>query len=101
MDYSDPDTGRKLRWELDKLCARLGIEYHGVRFRTTGHTLMIEVHLLYPYEIAVGEAHTIATQVEESLPKALGVPAQVITHLEAAEDHHVVHGDEHYTGRPS
>ena len=37
---------------------------------------------------------------EESLPKVLGVPAQAITHLEAAEDHHVVPRDEHYTGRP-
>src|SRR5512147_793486 len=99
MDYSDPDTGRKLRAKLDQVCARLGIEYHGVRFRTTGYTLMIEVHLLFPYEISVGEAHSIATQVEESLPKVLGVPAQVITHLEAAEDHHVVHREQHYTGR--
>ncbi|MGA1999168.1 MAG: cation diffusion facilitator family transporter [Terriglobales bacterium] len=101
MDYSDPDTGRKLREKLDQVCARLGVEYHGVRFRTTGYTLMIEVHLLFPYEVSVGEAHTIATQVEESLPKALGVRAQVITHLEAAEDHHKVHRDEHHTGRPN
>jgi cation diffusion facilitator family transporter len=101
MDYSDPDTGRALRQKLDHICHRLGVEYHGVRFRTTGYTLMVEVHLLFPYEISVGEAHTIATQVEESLPKVLGVPAQVITHLEAAEDHNLVHRDEHYTGRPS
>jgi cation diffusion facilitator family transporter len=100
MDYSDPETGRELREKLDHVCRRLGVDYHGVRFRTTGYTLMIEVHLLFPYEISVGEAHTLATQVEESLPKALGIPAQVITHLEAAEDHHVVHRDEHSTGRP-
>lgn len=61
---------------------------------------MIEVHLLFPNEVSVGAAHTIATQLEESLPKSLGVRAQVITHLEAAEDHHVVHRDERYTGRP-
>ncbi len=101
MDYSDPETGRKLRAKLDQICARVGVEYHGVRFRTTGYTLLVEIHLLFPYEISVGEAHAIATQVEESLPAALGLPAQVITHLEAAEDHHVVHSDEHYTGRPS
>ncbi|MGZ7029532.1 MAG: cation diffusion facilitator family transporter [Terriglobales bacterium] len=101
MDYSDPDTGRALRDKLDHVCRRLGVEYHGVRFRTTGYTLMVEVHLLFPYDMSVGEAHTIATQVEESLPKVLGVPAQVITHLEAEEDHHLIHRDEHYTGRPS
>ncbi len=101
MDYSDPETGRKLREKLDEVCTRLGVEYHGVRFRTTGYTLMIEVHLLFRYGVSVGEAHTLATQVEEGLPKALGIPAQVITHLEAAEDHHVVHSAEHYTGRPN
>jgi cation diffusion facilitator family transporter len=101
MDYSDPHTGRMLREKLDNICHRLGVEYHGVRFRTTGYTLMVEVHLLFPYGTSVGEAHSIATQVEESLPKVLGVPAQVLTHLEAAEDHHLVHRDEHYTGRPS
>ncbi len=99
MDYSDPDTGRMLRDKLDQVCHRLGVEYHGVRFRTTGYTLLVEVHLLFPYGISVGEAHTVATQVEESLPKVLGVPAQVITHLEAAEDHDLVHRDEHSTGR--
>lgn len=99
MDYSDPDTGRKLREKLDQVCARLGVEYHGMRFRTTGYTLMIEVHLLFPYEVSVGQAHSIATQVEESLPKALGLRAQVITHLEAAEDHQEVHRDAHATGR--
>ncbi len=101
MDYSDPETGRKLRDTLDKVCARLNVEYHGVRFRSSGYTLLIEVHLLFPYQVSVGEAHSIATQVEESLPKALGIPAQVVTHLDASEDHHVVHRDEHYTGRPS
>ncbi len=100
MDYSEPETGRKLRDTLDKLCGRLNVEYHGVRFRSSGYTLLIEVHLLFPYGISVGEAHSIATQVEESLPNALGIPAQVITHLEAAEDHHEVHTSEHYTGRP-
>ncbi|MGI9103362.1 MAG: cation diffusion facilitator family transporter [Terriglobales bacterium] len=101
MDYSDPETGRVLRRKLDQVCGRLGLEYHGVRFRMTGYTLMIEVHLLFPYDISVGEAHILATQLEENLPRVLGMPAQVITHLEALEDHQVIHREEHYTGRPT
>ncbi len=100
MDYSDPDTGRQLRDKLDHLCAELGVRYHGVRFRDSGYRLMIHVHLLFPYRTELGEAHRIATQVEERLPSLLDIPAEVVTHLESAEDHGEVHSEEHYTGRP-
>jgi len=100
LDYSDPEIGRKLRQRLDELCHELGVQYHGVRFRTTGNRLLVEVHLLFGHETPVGDAHRIATQIEERLPDGLGVPAEVITHLESLEDHAVVHRAEHYTGRP-
>lgn len=101
LDYSDPVTGRELRAKLDALCAELGVQYHGVRFRTTGYRLMIELHLLFPYHVSVGEAHRLATRLEEELPQRLDVAAQVITHLEAIEDHGAVHDKEHYTGKPA
>jgi cation diffusion facilitator family transporter len=101
MDYADPDTGRALREKVDALCAELGLEYHGLRFRTTGWRLLVEVHLLFPYDVTVGEAHRRATLFEERLPQALGTHAQVLTHLEAREDHAVVHREGHYTGKPS
>ena len=100
LDYSDPEIGRNLRQRLDELCAELGVQYHGVRFRTTGNRLLVEVHLLFRHETPVGEAHRIATQVEERLPEGLDLPAEVITHLESLEDHESVHRAEHYTGRP-
>jgi cation diffusion facilitator family transporter len=101
MDYSDPATGRILRQRLDSACEELGLQYHGVRFRSTGHRLRVEVHLLFPHDVPVGEAHRLATALEERLPPELGFPAEVITHLESAEDHGHVHGEEHYTGKPS
>jgi len=101
LDYSDPGVGRDLGQKLDALCSELGLHYHGVRFRTTGYRLMIELHLLFPYDCPVGEAHHLATQLEESLPAVLGIPAEVVTHLESLEDHSDVHRDEHYTGKPS
>jgi len=100
LDYSDPEVGRKLRQRLDELCAELGVQYHGVRFRTTGNRLLVEVHLLFSQGTPVGEAHRIATQVEERLPEGFEIPAEVITHLESLEDHASVHHAEHYTGRP-
>jgi cation diffusion facilitator family transporter len=100
LDYSDPDAGRKIRERLDLICAELKIQYHGVRFRTTGYRQIIEVHLLFPCLTSVSEAHAMATILEERLPAELGMPAEVITHLESLEDHAEVHHQEHYTGKP-
>jgi len=100
LDYSDPGAGKQIREKLDAICAELGISYHGVRYRTTGYRQIIEVHLLFPQATAVGEAHRLATALEERLPLELDKPAEVITHLESLEDHAAVHSHEHYTGRP-
>jgi len=100
LDYSDPNAGRQIREKLDAICADLAIQYHGVRYRTTGYRQIIEVHLLFPHSTSVSEAHRLATMLEERLPAELGVPAEVATHLEALEDHADVHRAEHYTGKP-
>lgn len=101
LDYSDPATGREIRTKLDQICEDLGVHYHGVRYRTTGYRQLIEVHLLFPHATPVGEAHRLATALEERLPAELNEPAEVITHLESSEDHEDVHAREHYTGRPA
>jgi cation diffusion facilitator family transporter len=100
LDYSDPEAGKKIRGQLDAICSELAIQYHGVRFRTTGYRLIIEVHLLFPHLTSVSEAHRLATILEERLPAELGMPAEVSTHLESLEDHEDVHSEEHYTGKP-
>lgn len=100
LDYSDPNTGKKIREKLDAICNELDVHYHGVRYRTTGYRDIIEVHLLFPHATAVGDAHRVATALEERLPIELGKPTEVITHLESLEDHEDVHATEHYTGRP-
>jgi len=100
LDYSDPKAGRRIRDKLDSICSELSIEYHGVRFRTTGYRQIIEVHLLFPHSTSVSEAHRLATILEERLPAELGMPAEVMTHLESLEDHADVHTQEHYTGKP-
>jgi cation diffusion facilitator family transporter len=100
LDYSDPAVGHQIRNRLDALCEQLGIQYHGVRFRTTGYRQIIEVHLLFPDSMGLGEAHRLATRLEEQLAADLEMPAEVTTHLESLEDHGEVHHVEHYTGRP-
>jgi len=100
LDYSDPKAGGKIRDRLDVICSELAIQYHGVRFRTTGYRQIIEVHLLFPRLTSVSEAHRLATILEERLPAELGMPAEVMTHLESLEDHADVHSEQHYTGKP-
>jgi cation diffusion facilitator family transporter len=87
LDYSDPEAGRRIRDNLDVICSQLAIQYHGVRFRTTGYRQIIEVHLLFPLQTSVSEAHRPATILEERLPAELGMPAEVTTHIESLEDH--------------
>jgi len=100
LDYSDPKAGREIRSKLDAICADLKIQYHGVRFQTTGCRQIIEAHLLFPGLTSVRDAHRLATILEERLAAELGVPAEVITHLESLEDHSDVHVEGHYTGKP-
>jgi cation diffusion facilitator family transporter len=101
MDVADPRTGRLLRQKLDAVCVEIGLNYHGVRFRHTGNRLLAEVHLLFPRDLPVGEAHRLATLLEELLPATMGMPTELITHLEALEDHGDVHKGSHYTGKPT
>ena len=100
LDYSDPQVGHTIRRRLDLICEQLGVQYHGVRFRTTGYRQIIEVHLLFPDRMGLGEAHRLATEVEERLAVDLEMPTEVTTHLESLEDHAEVHHSQHYTGRP-
>lgn len=94
MDYADPKTAQVLRASLDELC-RNQVQYHGLRFRDTGLRLMVEVHLLFPYGTPVGEAHRLATHLEQELPAMAGRDVELVTHLESLEDHGQVHGVEH------
>lgn len=100
LDYSDPKIGHEIRHLLDSICEELEIQYHGVRFRTTGYRQIIEVHLLFPESMSVGESHRLATVLEERMAGGLSVPSEVTTHLESLEDHAEVHHAVHYTGRP-
>jgi cation diffusion facilitator family transporter len=91
MDYVDPATTRQIEQNLQQICASLGVRHHELRFRHTGTRLIIEFHVLFPYVTTVGDAHRIATEVEQRLAASLDSPAEVITHLESLEDHDLVH----------
>ena len=55
---------------------------------------------IFPRATPVGEAHRLATALEERSLANFGKPAEVVTHLESLEDHEDVHSTEHYTRHP-
>ncbi len=95
LDWADPKAEQILRRQLDELAWAEGADWHGLRLRETGGRLLVEVHLLFPYDHAVGAAHAAATRIEEHLARALDQPVEVTTHLEAREDHEGVHRSPH------
>jgi cation diffusion facilitator family transporter len=101
LDYSDPQQGRVLREQLDAVCTELGIRYHGLRFRSTGYRTMVNVHLLFPFDMPLGEAHRLATRVEDTVTARLDFPAEISTHLEALEDHAAVHHHQQHLSQKS
>jgi divalent metal cation (Fe/Co/Zn/Cd) transporter len=91
MDYSDPDVAGQLEPHVEALSRELGIHFHQVRFRHTGQRVLVDMHVLFPYETPVGEAHRLATALEERLPGRVPFEVEVATHIESLEDHEDVH----------
>jgi len=87
LDYADPAVEIRLRTTLDTLAKAHSLAWHGLRLRETGGRCLVELHLLFPYETSLGEAHYIATLIEEAIELDFDQPVEVITHLEAQEDH--------------
>ncbi|MEW5982577.1 MAG: cation diffusion facilitator family transporter [Acidobacteriota bacterium] len=96
MDYTDPRLADQVRQRVIAIVNDIELEFHGLRVRHTGYRLLVELHLLFPSGMAIGEAHRRATDLEGRLAEALEDETEVVTHLEALEDHADVHADPHW-----
>lgn len=95
MDYANPALTASIGAHVDLLCRDLQLQKHRLRVRDTGYRVLVEIHLLFPFGITLGEAHRRATVLEDRVATAIDAEAEVITHLEAIEDHATVHGRGH------
>ena len=95
LDWADPKAEQAIRRHLDELTWAEGAQWHGLRLRETGERLLVEVHLLFPWDHPLGAAHAAATRIEQALSGTLDQPVEVVTHLEAQEDHDGVHRTSH------
>jgi cation diffusion facilitator family transporter len=91
MDESDPAMERLVRDTLDRETAARNLRYHELRYRNSGTSVWVEVHLLFPAGVPLEDAHAAATAIEEALQDALPVTSRVITHFEPAEAHDSAH----------
>ncbi len=91
LDYADPELAQRLNFALEHASRAHNVSYHEVRFRHTGQRMLAVVHLLFPSSMPIGEAHRIATQIEDEVARECGLPIELVTHLESAEDHALLH----------
>jgi cation diffusion facilitator family transporter len=82
MDASDPAVEKLARGVLEKECAARGLQFHQLRYRHTGRTHWVEVHLVFPDGTTIEAAHETATEIEAALNDKLDPVARIITHLE-------------------
>ena len=54
----------------------------------------MEVHLLFPEDLSLAEAHRTATDIESVIEASVEPRAFVTTHLECASDHDMLHPHE-------
>ncbi len=96
MDEGDPTTESRIRRVLEGMTAETGVVFHGLRHRNAGNTVWVEFHLLFPQGTLLGDAHKLATAMEEGIARDLNMKTEVTSHLETLEDHHEVHSQRHH-----
>jgi len=95
MDSADPGANKKLTDILNRETSERGLTYHQLRHRHIGDAHWVEVHLIFPENISLADAHSTATAIERVVEESLEPRAYVTTHLESSEDHDALHPDGH------
>ncbi|MFU2158343.1 MAG: cation diffusion facilitator family transporter [Caldisericum sp.] len=76
-DESIADEVQKIISSFDSVC-----NPHQIRVRKFGSYYVIDLHLEFPKDMSVGDAHSIATEIEETIKKNIKNISEVIIHIE-------------------
>lgn len=87
MDTADPEVTRIIEQVASAEARRHGITYHNLRHRNIGDAHLVELHLCFPDDTLLRDAHDVATRIENAMEQNIRPAARVITHLECGEDH--------------
>jgi cation diffusion facilitator family transporter len=87
MDAADPEANQLIESIVREETARRGISFHNLRHRNVGDAHLIELHLDFPQDALLKDAHRLATEIEDVIELKIRPAAHVITHLECEGDH--------------
>ncbi len=83
MDATDPQQEAAAIAALDVFAQQNGITFHRLRLRSTGAEVHVDFHLQFPDSMPINQAHSLATEAEAVVRKAVGTDkVDVISHLE-------------------
>lgn len=91
MDTADKVLKKAIIDQLETLTKKHNISFHDFKLRSVGNTHWVAFHLLFPDDILLIDAHAIATEIEDSLDSANDCTLHILTHLETAGDHDIIH----------
>jgi len=91
MDEGDPEVEGAIRKALEEETRARGVGFHQLRYRMSGPSLWVEVHLLFPRVMVLEEAHAMASEIEAAVLKRLPVIMHFTSHLEPEEQHDAAH----------
>jgi len=91
MDERDPKLEQQLRRALNEETSKRRIDYHGFRSRSTGTSVWVDLHLLFPGGTTIEQAHWQATEIEGAVKAKMPFPVRFTTHLEPIEHHDETH----------
>lgn len=91
MDEGDPEVELLIQKTLDEETRMRGVTYHELRYRNSGSSLWVEVHLLFQQGVLLEQAHTIASEIEAAVSKQLPASLRIVTHLEPLDRHDESH----------
>jgi len=87
MDAADPAVHRLIEDIVTAETRRHGIDHHNLRHRNIGDAHLVELHLTFPPDVLLRDAHRVATEIEDAVEQSIHPAAHVITHLECDGDH--------------
>jgi cation diffusion facilitator family transporter len=91
MDEGDPDIDGLIRKALADETEKRNLHFHELRYRVSGSSLWVEVHLLFPKGVLLEKAHQDASEVEAAVSRSLPVSLNIVTHLEPLSEHDQLH----------
>lgn len=91
MDEADPGMEQKVKEVLATAMEEGGVSYHELRYRHSGTSAWVEVHLLFPDGTLIEDAHRRATEIESTIAAQFPYPVTVTTHLEPIVQHDETH----------